>query len=120
MASSADSAVLDRVSAGSLTYEHGVYGAIAYRAVRAVRGVIDTSRSVVSGMLGRFGGNKAAHGILCRETGEGLVFDVPVIANKGADVRELCRQVQESIAAAMYKMTDRSDLIVNVSVKEFA
>ena len=58
MASSADSAVLDRVSAGSLTYEHGVYGAIAYRAVRAVRGVIDTSRSVVSGMLGRFGGNK--------------------------------------------------------------
>lgn len=120
MATATRNMAVTDASAGTLTYAQGVYGMIAYRAVCAVRGVTDTYSSVVGGMLGRLRSASGHKGIRCRETGKGLVFDVPVIANKGADVRELCRRVQEAIAAAVYRMTDRSDLVVNVSVKDFA
>ena len=102
---------------GDLTYENSVYGAIAYRAVRAVNGIKDTYSDLMGGLIGRLSRGGAHRGIRCKETKEGLVFDVAVIAHKGANVLDLGRAVQEAIASAILQMTDRSDTVVNVSVK---
>jgi uncharacterized alkaline shock family protein YloU len=93
--------------ATDLTYGRGVFVDIAYSAVRAVRGV----KGTVNGLVGR------SRGIVCREIGGCLAFDVSVITRRGAIIHDVCRAIQESIAAAMLKMTSRSDIIVKVSVK---
>ena len=102
---------------GELSYEHSVYGAIAYRAARAVRGVKDTYSDLMGGLIGRLSRGGAHRGIRCKETKDGLVFDVSVVATRGINVLDLGRAVQEAVAAAILKMTNRSDTVVNVSVK---
>jgi uncharacterized alkaline shock family protein YloU len=98
---------------GEITYSTGVFAKIAQHAVRAVhgvRGIYEDKR-----LLQRWG--KAGRGVRCRESRRGLIVDVAVVARRGATIHDLCRAVQEAIAAAVLKMTDRSDVVVNVSVK---
>ena len=40
-----------------------------------------------------------------------------MIAARGANALDLGREVQEAVAAAVLKMTGRTDAVVNVSIK---
>ena len=99
---------------GALTYEMDVFRVIAQRAVRAVKGVEKIYDGRSNGLLGSMG-RKA--GISCRETKHGLIVDVCVIARQFIMIHDLCRSIQESVAAAVLKMTNRSDMKVNVTIK---
>lgn len=102
---------------GELTFESTIYGAIAYRAVRLVRGVKDTHSDLMGGLIGRLSRGGAPRGIRCRDTKDGLRFEVAVIARQGSSAMVTGRAVQEAVAAAILKMTGRTDTVVNVSVK---
>jgi uncharacterized alkaline shock family protein YloU len=95
-----------------VTYDTNVFSSIADRALHAVAGV--RAANANKHLFQRLGKGRS---IRCRETRQGLIFDVSVVARRGATIHDLCRSVQEAIAAAVLKMTNRSDVVVNVSVR---
>lgn len=67
----------------------------------------------LGGLLG-----KKSQGITVKKDEHGLVVDLHVIVHYGGNVREIARQVQLAVAAAVQKMIDPEVLTVNVFVED--
>jgi uncharacterized alkaline shock family protein YloU len=98
---------------GRVTVAHHVLIAIARLTAHSVPGVIRLVPCGVQGWLRR-GGDE---GVLLEVEGDQVRFDLFIVADANANLREVGRQIQDQIARAVRDMVGMSPESINVHIQ---
>lgn len=102
---------------GSIQISEDVVASVAAMAVLEQEGVCGLSASLGSDIAEMLGVKSVAKGIRVSSSKEGkLIVDCNVIANFGASVFELAKNVQEAVLSSLESVTGLSVAKVNVNI----
>jgi uncharacterized alkaline shock family protein YloU len=103
-------------SPGRVTIAHNVLVTIARLTTESVPGVVHMIPSGVQGWLRR----GSDQGILLEIEGDSVHFDLFIVADANANLREVGKKVQEQVARAIRDMVGMSPELINVHIQDVA
>ena len=103
-------------SPGRVTVAHNVLLAIARLTTVGVPGVVRLVPCGVQGFLRR-GGDE---GVLLRVEGDHVHFDLFIVADANANLREVGKKIQDEVARAIRDMVGMAPEAINVHIQDVA
>ncbi len=103
-------------SPGRVTIAHNVLITIARLTTASVPGVVRMIPSGVQGWLRR----GSDQGVLLEVEGDRVRFDLFIVADANANLREVGRRIQEAVARAVRDMVGMSPESINVHIQDVA
>jgi uncharacterized alkaline shock family protein YloU len=103
-------------SPGRVTIAHNVLLTIALLTTARVPGVVRLVPCGVQGWLQR-GGDE---GVLLQVDGESVRFDLFIVADANANLREIGKKIQEEVARAIRDMVGMAPEAINVHIQDVA
>ena len=103
-------------SPGRVTVAHNVLLAIARLTTASVPGVVRLVPCGVQGFLRR-GGDE---GVLLRVEGDRVHFDLFIVADANANLREVGKKVQDEVARSIRDMVGMAPEAINVHIQDVA
>ena len=103
-------------SPGRVTVAHNVLLAIARLTTASVPGVVRLVPCGVQGFLRR-GGDE---GVLLRVEGDRVHFDLFIVADANANLREVGQKIQDEVARAIRDMVGMAPEAINVHIQDVA
>ena len=101
---------------GRVTVAHNVLLAIARLTTASVPGVVRLVPCGVQGFLRR-GGDE---GVLLRVEGDRVHFDLFIVADANANLREVGKKIQDEVARAIRDMVGMAPEAINVHIQDVA
>jgi uncharacterized alkaline shock family protein YloU len=103
-------------SLGRVTIAHNVLVTIARLTTASVPGVVELVPSGVQGWLRR----GSEEGVLLEIEGDRVRFDLFVVADANANLREVGKRIQEQVARATRDMVGMAPECINVHIQDVA
>jgi uncharacterized alkaline shock family protein YloU len=97
---------------GTIVLDDGIVSTIAGMAARDVEGIASMGRS----RLLSFGSDDPTRGVEAEVGSKEAALDMELVIEHGCDIRQMAKELRQSVAAAVDKMTGRKVIEVNIRV----